>query len=101
MQYVLVGEGGQLTPLGPLLQVCVCVWVCVILLSSPGICHFLLCVCGCDTLSIPSFIIISIQGGAADLGGESSASAESDDVSTKNVYNDYDEIVHADNWDRQ
>jgi len=38
VQYVLVGEGGQLTPLGPLLQ-----------------------------------------GGASDLGGESSASAESDD----------------------
>ena len=46
-------------------------------------------------------LIISIQGGASDLGGESSASAESDDVSTKNDYNDYDEIVHADNWDRQ
>ena len=47
------------------------------------------------------FFIISIQGGASDLGGESSASAESDDVSTKNDYNDYDEIVHADNWDSQ
>ena len=56
VQYVLVGEGGQLTPLGPLLQVCVCVCVCIILLSSPGICHLLLCVFGCDTLSIPSFI---------------------------------------------
>ena len=47
------------------------------------------------------FFIISIQGGASDLGGESSASAESDDVSTNTDYNDYDEIVHADDWDRQ
>ena len=94
MQYVLVGEGGQLTPLGPLLQVC----VYYLIIFSRYLPSFTLCLCYSFD---PKFYIISIQGGASDLGGESSASAESDDVSTKNDYNDYDEIVHADNWDSQ
>ena len=100
VQYVLVGEGGQLTPLGPLLQVCVCVYYLIIF--SRYLPSFTLCLCLSLWYSFyPKFYIISIQGGASDLGGESSASAESDDVSTKNDYNDYDEIVHADDWDRQ
>ena len=96
VQYVLVGEGGQLTPLGPLLQVCVC--VCVILLSSPSICHLLLCVW--VVILFLSQVLYHIntgwrfrlRWGVISIGWVRWCEYQK--------CNDYDEIVHADKGSR-